>query len=71
MRCSTTDQENNATIRGQTATLLPKMAQVLASPPKDQLSDETKLGVVELVRYLHRHQPDLVMGQSGLKEYVA
>ncbi|KAI9826601.1 MAG: hypothetical protein M1832_006197 [Thelocarpon impressellum] len=59
-------QSNNATMRQQTARLIPMLGQVL-SPPLEQLGDETRAAVVELVRYLHKQQPGMIEGDAVLR----
>ena len=49
----TTDQANEPTIQQATPTLMPIFEQVLG-PPEDQLEDETRAQLVELVKYLQK-----------------
>jgi hypothetical protein len=46
-----TDQAGDATIQGLTAQIKPIIEKVL-SPPEDQLDEETRTKVLELVKYL-------------------
>ncbi|KAI9807591.1 MAG: hypothetical protein M1825_005531 [Sarcosagium campestre] len=52
-------QGNNGAIQRETENLIPALTQVL-SPPTEQLSDETRAEVVELVKYIHNHQKALI-----------
>jgi hypothetical protein len=63
------DQESNPAIRDQTEEIIAALAQVL-SPPTEQLLDETREKLVELVKYLHKHQPGLISGNGVLMHVV-
>ena len=52
-------------MRSQTQALIPALGKVL-SPPTEQLSTETREQVIELVRYLHTHQPKVIEGEAVL-----
>ncbi len=66
---SCADQSGNQIMLQQTQTLLPVLAEVL-SPPTEQLKDDTRKQVVELVRFLHKQQPGLVDGNDVLMGVV-
>ncbi|KAI4196451.1 MAG: hypothetical protein LQ350_006546 [Teloschistes chrysophthalmus] len=57
------------TILGLTPQLLPALEKVLG-PPEEQLDGETRGKVVELVRFVHSKQPQLVGKYAGLVEVV-
>lgn len=63
------DQSNDATIQGLTQRLVPVLAHVL-SPPEEQLTDDVREQLVELVRYLHKQQPALIQGHERLMSVV-
>ncbi|KAI9790991.1 MAG: hypothetical protein M1816_004558 [Peltula sp. TS41687] len=62
-------QSSVPAVRGQTARLVPILAQVL-SPPMEQLVDQTRSEVVMLVKYLHKQQPALIQDKKVLMEVV-
>jgi importin-4 len=47
------DQANEPTVQQMTPTLMPIFEKVLG-PPEEQLEDETRSQLVELVKYLHK-----------------
>ncbi|KAL9586075.1 MAG: hypothetical protein Q9203_003998 [Teloschistes exilis] len=57
------------TILGLTPQLLPAVAKVLG-PPEEQLDEETRGKVVELVQFVHSKQPQLVGKYPALVEVV-
>ncbi|KAI9834068.1 MAG: hypothetical protein M1819_003353 [Sarea resinae] len=69
LRFAATDQQNDATIQSLTQQLLGVFAQVL-SPPEEQLSDEVRAQLIELVKYVHSKQPALVEGNEALMAAV-
>ncbi|KAI9818800.1 MAG: hypothetical protein M1827_007620 [Pycnora praestabilis] len=58
-------QSGDATVRGLTPRLIPAFARVLG-PPNEQLNDESREQLVELVKYLHKQQPALIQGHEVL-----
>ncbi|KAL8690882.1 MAG: hypothetical protein Q9218_003775 [Villophora microphyllina] len=55
------------TILGLTPQLLPILEKVLG-PPEEQLDEETKVKVVEMVKFVHSKQPQIVQKYPGLAE---
>ena len=53
----------------QTPALIPVLAAVL-SPPAEQLKDDTRAQLLELVRYLHKQQPGCVQDHEILRAVV-
>lgn len=51
LTCPSKDQANNPVIHGLTAQLKPILEKVLG-PPEDQLTEETKAKVMQLVQFL-------------------
>lgn len=60
-----TDSAAEPTIISLTPQLVPVFAQVLG-PPEDQLKDETREQLIELVRFVHSKRPELVERHEGL-----
>ncbi|KAH0536924.1 hypothetical protein FGG08_006226 [Glutinoglossum americanum] len=58
------------TDRALTTQLIPVFEKVL-SPPQEQLPDETRAQLVELVRYLHKQEPALMAGSEVLMRVVS
>ncbi|KZF21078.1 karyopherin Kap123 [Xylona heveae TC161] len=52
-------QNGDAVIQGLTQQLLPVFAQVV-SPPEEQLTEEIRSQLTELIKYLHKQQPALI-----------
>lgn len=52
-------------MRDLTQRLVPVLAQVL-SPPEEQLTEEVREQLIELVKYLHKQQPELIQGHEAL-----
>ncbi|KAI9682413.1 MAG: hypothetical protein M1817_000467 [Caeruleum heppii] len=59
-------QNSNTTMQSLTPQVIPSISAVLLGP-KEQLEEETREHVKQLVRYLGKNQPRLLEGQDGLK----
>ncbi|KAI9759571.1 MAG: hypothetical protein M4579_002237 [Chaenotheca gracillima] len=58
-------QSNNPIIQQQTPKIIPALAKVL-SPPAEQLTDEIREKLTDLVKYLHQHQRSAVESNETL-----
>ena len=56
-------------MQGLTPQLIPAFAKVLGEP-EDQLDVETRLKVIEMVKYLAKQQPSLMEGHETLMKAV-
>lgn len=63
-------QKQNRTMQAQTGALVPVLAQVL-SPPEEQLKEETRAEVIELVKYIGGKSPDVVKGNEVLARVLS
>lgn len=59
------DSAGEPTILGLTPQLLPILEKVLGEP-ENQLNDETREQVVEMVKFIHGKQPQMVGKYAGL-----
>ncbi len=59
------DSAGEPTILGLTPQLLPILEKVLG-PPENQLNDETREQVLEMVKFVHGKQPRMVGKYPGL-----
>lgn len=63
------DSAGEPTILGLTPQLLPILEKVLA-PPEAQLNDSTREQIVEMVKFIHTKQPQMVGKYPGLVAVV-
>ncbi|KAH0565288.1 hypothetical protein GP486_001324 [Trichoglossum hirsutum] len=62
-------ESSHQTVRRLTPQLIPVFAKVLG-PPQEQLADETRGQLAELVKYIHKQEPSLVVGSEVLMQVV-
>ena len=63
------DGSGHQTVRQLTPQLVPVFEKVL-SPTEEELDQETRGKLVELVRYIHKQEPGLVVGREGLMKAI-
>ena len=63
-------KRGNATVQQLTPQIIPVLAKVLG-PPEEQLDDEIRESLVELVKYIHGKQAGLIEGHENLAAAIA
>ena len=64
------DSQGNQTIISASPQILPIIAEVMASPPEEQIKDETREKLTQLVKFLAGKQPQEVRKYEGLAALV-
>jgi hypothetical protein len=62
------DQASNQTVFGMTQQFLPIFAQVLTA--EEELNDETRVELVELIKFLYSKEPALIQNFPVLLQFV-
>ncbi len=65
-----TDSQGDQTIIGLTPQILPVLAEVMAPEPKDQIKDETREKITQLVKFVATKQPQELRKYEGLAALV-